>query len=216
MHWVNRGPEPSNLEEIRACYTPRWVQYYGNGVEPKPSDSRWRDFRNELKRPFFCLCAYCEELCPGEVDHFRPKSKFPDLVYTWSNWVLACHDCNQTKGAKWPSEGYVDPCDKSNRDRLECYFGIDTLTGEMIPKTGLSQGCRDKAKKTIDDLDLNRSHHLQKRLEWLLLISGALADDLDTETSDVKTYRDHLTSRSTQHSSVTRAWLSERGYQVGH
>ena len=211
MHWVDRGPEPSSLEEIRACYTPRWVQYYRNGIGLKPGDSRWRDFQNEVKRPFFCLCAYCEELCQGEIDHFRPKSKFPDLVYDWSNWLLACHDCNQTKGAKWPSEGYVDPCEESSQDRPERYFGIDALTGEMIPKNSLSQDCRDKAKRMIDDLGLNRWHHLQKRLDWLRLISSALADDPETETSDEKSNRDHFRSRSTQHSSVTRAWLSERG-----
>jgi len=68
------------------------------------------------------FCAYCqspvssnhpgkegEQKPPGHVEHFQPKSRFPTLAYEWINYFLACSNCNQAKGDKWPSHGYVRP-----------------------------------------------------------------------------------------------------------
>ena len=98
MHWVDRGPEPTGLGAIRGRYTPRWIGYYRNGVGNRPTDSRWRDFRKYLGQRFHLQCGYCESICEGQVDHFQPKSRFPELVYEWSNWIFACSACNQAKG----------------------------------------------------------------------------------------------------------------------
>ena len=212
MHWVNRGPEPTGLAVIRTRYTPRWVAYYPGRGGVKPNDSRWRDFLGDLCRVFSGLCAYCEELDKGEIDHFRPKSQFPQLVYQWSNWVFACHNCNQSKQEKWPPIGYVDPCSNSIQERPENFFRFDTETGEILPMLKMSPDLRDKAQKTIDDLSLNASHHLRERLEWLVLVSGAISDDPQRQTTDETSQRARLASRTTRLSSITRAWLVERGY----
>ena len=73
MHWVKRGPEPEGLERIRARHTPRWTRYYGSGHGAKPSDSKWRDFSDDLANAFHGLCGYCEETCRGEVTIFVPS-----------------------------------------------------------------------------------------------------------------------------------------------
>ena len=195
MHWIDRGPEPDGIAQVRAQYTQSWVQYYRHRVGRRPSDAYWRDFHEDMERVFYGLCAYCEEICKGEVDHFRPKSRFPELVYDWSNWLFACHDCNQAKDATWPAGGYVDPCAHSESSHPEHYFEFDVLTAEILPQEGLSQGCRNRAKKTIIDLRLNGRHHLKKRLAWLLFLSKGLAGDPNAETSDMKSLRHHLVSR---------------------
>ena len=215
MHWIDRGPEPDGIVQIRARFTQGWVQHYRHRVGRRPSDTYWRDFHDDMERVFCGLCAYCEEICKGEVDHFRPKSRFPEMVYDWSNWLLACHDCNQAKGGKWPTEGYVDPCAHSQPSRPEHCFEFDILTAEVLPREGIGQLRRNRAQKTIMNLRLNGRHHLKKRLEWLLLISKELTGDPAAETSDMKRLRDHLTSRGTQLSSITRAWLSQQGYPTG-
>ena len=214
MHWVDRGPEPADLEAIRTHYTPRWVSHYSEESGVKPTDSHWRDFHSDLSRAFSGLCAYCEERDNGEIDHFRPKSRFPELVYAWSNWVFSCHSCNQAKGDGWPLSGYVDPCSDSVQDRPENFFRFDTGTGEILPRLELSSDRKDKAQETIDDLCLNRGHHLRERLEWLQLVSGAIPEDPSYQAPDDESYRSFLTSRATKLSSITRAWLVERGYSV--
>ena len=64
-------------------------------------------------------CAYCQTPVsanhsgnePGEVEHFRPKARFPAQAYDIRNYFLSCMGCNGTahKGAKWPGGGYVRP-----------------------------------------------------------------------------------------------------------
>lgn len=189
-------------------------QYYRHGIGGRPHDSRWRDFHDNLKSAFQGLCAYCEERSRGEVDHFRPKSLYPELVYSWSNWLFACRDCNQAKSGKWPVEGYVDPCAKSRPTHPELYFTFDTRTGEILPMENLSPRRRRKAQRTIDDLRLNEWHHLKNRVERLQLISAIIPDDPNNPTSDVKEYCAYFASHNAPFSSITRVWLSERGYLI--
>ena len=211
MHWVDRGSEPLGLVPIRASNTLRWVRYYHCGVGRRPTDSRWRAFHCDLSRAFQGICAYCEEFCRGEVDHFRPKSRFPKLVYDWSNWVLACHDCNRTKNDNWPSSGYVDPCADIELEFPERYFDFDTQTGEMLPMQGLNRHFHTKAHQMIGDLQLNGRHHLKKRKVMLWYLGR-----FEQSVEDAKLLQElfPLASRNKPFSSLTRAWLLERGYAI--
>ena len=211
MRWVDRGPEPAGLRPIRCLYTPGWVQYYSGRRENKPSDSRWRGFIGDLGRPFHNLCAYCEELHKGEVDHFRPKKRFPSLVYKWSNWLFACHDCNHAKLEKWPIAGYVDPCSRSEHERPEHFFSFDTMTGEILPREGLSPLHREIAQNTITGLQLNRSHHLKQRLAQVYMLA-IYEKSLPSSRLDIGIIRKFLESPYAMCLSFTRAWLSGRGY----
>jgi hypothetical protein len=69
-------------------------------------------------------CAYCErteDYLGGEeafeVEHFKPKSKFPDLICSYANLYYVCRGCNGHKSETWPSETqlsrgrrFADPC----------------------------------------------------------------------------------------------------------
>ena len=202
------------MAKTRGRYTPRWLQFYNKGVGGKPGDSYWRRYHDDLERVFQGLCAYCEESTRGEVEHFRPKSQFPDLVYCWSNWLFSCYECNRAKGSKWPAGGYVDPCAVYISDRPEHHFQFDTLTGFIRPHGSLSPSIREKAQRTIDDLGLNDFHHLKSRVERLLLFSARMPEapnDLDTCTRDILVY---FVSRKAQLSSLVRTWLTEHGFPL--
>lgn len=213
MHWVDRGPEPEALDSIRSQYTPRWVEHFRYGTAPRPSDSRWGEFRADLSRIFSNLCAYCEELCRGEVEHFRPRSRFPEKVYEWRNWLLACHDCNHAKGKQWPSGGYIDPCARSRPARPENFFEFDVLTGEIITKAGLNSARRMKATHMIDDLRLNEIQHRQKRLTRIAIIDMILSQK--PAVIDLFNVRLHeYSDRSNELSSVSRCALAQLGYST--
>ena len=208
MHWVDRGAEPASLECIRNRYTPGWVAHYRQGTGRRPTDSRWQAFRNDLSQTFFGLCGYCERTAKGEVDHFRPKRRFPNLVYEWSNWVFACPDCNRSKRDKWPSGGYVDPCANTRAARPEAFFTFDTTSGELLPRAGLTARRQRKAQQTIDDLGLNDFHQLKARMDWLTAIRGGLSDGAN------ENYLAYIASRSTNLSSLARVLMEERGFIV--
>jgi len=72
-----------------------------------------RQYKPFLRSDFRTRCAYCErpeEYLGGEeafeVEHFRPKSKFPQLDCVYSNLYYACRGCNAHKSETWPSENW--------------------------------------------------------------------------------------------------------------
>jgi uncharacterized protein (TIGR02646 family) len=210
MHSVRRGPAPPGLQAVRKKFTPAWVRYYRDTVGSKPKDDRWRTFQPHLSNAFFHICGYCEEICKGDVDHFQPKSHYPEGVYKWSNWVLACPFCNNSKGERWPSGGFVNPCESSATGRPEAHFVFDMLTGEILARPGLRPGDRLRAVNTRDVLKLNNYHHLKIRVEWLEVIRIAL------ENSRTKSGRDELIAKVMRSDrelySITRQYLEEHGH----
>jgi len=45
-------------------------------------------------------CSYCNQKLPASlaVEHIQPKNPVPGLKLEWSNFLLACTNCNSTKG----------------------------------------------------------------------------------------------------------------------
>lgn len=42
-------------------------------------------------------CMYCEDSAAYQMDHVRPKAFYPDLVFSWMNYLYACGPCNNWK-----------------------------------------------------------------------------------------------------------------------
>jgi hypothetical protein len=95
-----RGPGriAKSLELIEARAT-------GNPIEFK--STVWKAAKPQLKAETGGKCAYCESptdtVAHGDVEHFRPKSKYWWLAYCYDNYVYACQICNQVhKGDEFP------------------------------------------------------------------------------------------------------------------
>ena len=70
----------------------------------------WRPAREELFQETEWKCAYCESLkeqeTEGDVEHFRPKSKYWWLACCYDNYLFACKTCNSDwKGNAFPIDG---------------------------------------------------------------------------------------------------------------
>ena len=59
----------------------------------------WKAAKEQLKRESSGKCSYCEAptsvVAPGDVEHFRPKSKYWWLAYCYDNYLYSCLVCNQ-------------------------------------------------------------------------------------------------------------------------
>ena len=122
-------------------------------------------FRPYVRYDFETRCAYClvEEVnCGGpenyELDHFRPRSLFPEFEHDFYNIYYACHPCNLIKRAKWPSDELrkrgvylVDLCASDFEEHFQ--QGDD----------GVWEGKTLAARYTIDILRLNRPHLVRLR-----------------------------------------------------
>jgi uncharacterized protein (TIGR02646 family) len=44
---------------------------------------------------------YCEDSVADEVEHFRPKDLYPEMVFVWENYLYACGPCNGPKNSRF-------------------------------------------------------------------------------------------------------------------
>ena len=66
----------------------------------------------KLEKLYHEKCCYCErqlseiekKIEPFEVEHFRPKSIYYWLAYSWDNLFLVCKQCNQHKSKQFETE----------------------------------------------------------------------------------------------------------------
>ncbi len=137
MQFVRRSSCPELLTEKQTEWTGPWIAYYRskNGLDSeqvsRPSSSHWLldDIRLPLIKDFHNNCGYCGQSLPtpqnasvskGDVDHYLPKSDYPDQVYEWTNYVWSCKPCN---GLKWTFHSIeyplLNPCCKEDCDHLQ-------------------------------------------------------------------------------------------------
>jgi hypothetical protein len=82
---------------------------------PTTKRSDYRGFRQHVRQDFRKTCAYClldETWAAGpenfELDHFRPKSIFPQLALSYYNLYWSCHVCNRLKRDLWPARHLLE------------------------------------------------------------------------------------------------------------
>lgn len=67
--------------------------------EDKWDSSVWKEAKTQLLIESHNKCAYCETptrvVAYGDVEHFRPKSTYWWLAYSYDNYLAACTACNQ-------------------------------------------------------------------------------------------------------------------------
>lgn len=104
MRKIELTPKPDELtEEVRTELTEEFRKY--------PDKAVWN--KNYIKEALLNMtghkCAYSEVLlqensCYMEVEHFYPKSLYPEKVLEWGNLLPVCKVCNGKKGNIDPNE----------------------------------------------------------------------------------------------------------------
>jgi len=118
--------------------------------------SKYKYAKQDLLNRIGNYCSYCEvrvNVCPA-VEHIMPKVHNPDLELQWSNFLVACTNCNSIKGIN-PKDGNLDDYywpDKDNTVRaIEYREG-----GTVRVNPSLSPEQRTKAEATIGLTGLDR------------------------------------------------------------
>ncbi len=58
------------------------------------------DVKTDLEFRYHHKCAYCEQKVESyHVEHYRPKTIYYWLAYSWDNLLFCCQKCNQKKSA---------------------------------------------------------------------------------------------------------------------
>lgn len=155
----------------------------------------YRAYKEDLRRDFSSRCGYCDaldEFFGGmrgyQIDHFAPKSLFPEWLLEYRNLVYSCPFCNRAKSNKWVGEdksvpndgssGFVDPCDPDLDNHLE-----RDGHGRICAKTELG-------RYMIENLNLSLIRHQfvwqAQKLDELL---GELLELQERLSADTEHYR---------------------------
>ena len=112
-------------------------------------------------------CSYCEMQLDASlaVEHIQPQARYEELKLEWTNFLLACTNCNSTKGnTDVVLEDYFWP----HLDNTFLAFRY-TEEGIVRPALGLSEVHKVKALATIDLMGLARKPNRQTASDrrWL-------------------------------------------------
>ena len=82
-------------------------------------------------------CAYCEgkfdDTSYAQIDHFKPKSLFPELCFDYNNMNYSCEKCNNYKSNKF-NEKLINPSEENPEEHLKfekVYFTSLDENGEI-------------------------------------------------------------------------------------
>ncbi len=168
------------------------------GASPRNDDfDDYRDAFGELVSRLGQYCSYCERRIPTNlaVEHIQPKSLplYEDLEGRWDNFLLACVNCNSTKGSK-----DVVLSDTFLPDRDNTAFAFEyppdgtiairsglTPTQTHIAEATLKLTGLDKSVSEVIDSngDLVAIDRVGQRME-VRLIAQMSRDDLDSNPTE--------------------------------
>jgi len=142
MIFVERTVKPAILRDNSETWTREYLQAradYNNNptedlkkiAEAKEKRYNQQEIKEALKSMFKKKCAFCESTIThvdyGQIEHFRPKSVYPQLCFEWDNFVLSCAICNGTgnKGNKFPLEADGGPFINPTTENPDDFFIFD-------------------------------------------------------------------------------------------
>lgn len=229
---LQRANKPQFLQENEDCLRTdllKAVQEYG-GYKNIPKDLkekltfqyRHSEIKEALISSSYGKCAFCEcvpsEGGNVEVEHFKPKSLYPECAFDWANLLPACRKCN---GSKSDHDTEADPIiNPFEEDPLKKFF-YDGLKIKVSVKGGCSI-----SQRTIEVCGLNSIRLWKPRSAILVSLYGfeddiakALESYVEAETMQKKRNRmraiveaidriEMLAHESEKYSAFCRGFLS--------
>ena len=189
---VARSPKPVILEHNQQNWT-RVLLEASTDTERRRAEGKYRHraIKDALAAMFHGKCAYCESKMShieyGHIEHFKPKSRFRNLAFEWTNLLLSCPICNgpEYKGDHFPEETdggpLVNPCDETPAEHFEFVFDPVAKLASVIGKT-------IRGQTTEKLLGLNRSD-LREYRSKIIMMYYVLSDYAKTDT-DARTLLD--------------------------
>lgn len=109
---------------------------HGSEIDFSGNIGDWKKAKDALKRESYNKCAYCEAdtatVAHGDVEHFRPKSKYWWLALCLDNYVYSCQICNQTyKSDDFPVGGKTLKAPKLPAKIPTTAKGLTALAGRL-------------------------------------------------------------------------------------
>lgn len=116
-------------------------------------------------------CMFCSGSEASDLEHYRPKSKFPAEAMRWENFLWACTACNRAKRDRFPP-------DTEAGGRIINPVEDDPWAFLFIDEFGLLTAAFDPGRGTFDERGLSTIRVLKLNREALTDSRKSRLDDL--------------------------------------
>ncbi len=179
MRKITLTPTPSCLSDkykktnktVQEDRTERWIIK----TQKKSNNWDWYELRNclvvKLLEATQKHCAFCDKKFREDdlvqIEHFKPKVKYPKEAFEWSNLYAICPKCNSNKNKKYHE--YLLKPDADNYQFNDNYEYKDRLSFELNSKN-------EKADKNIELYKLNRAELKKARKAEIKRLDDKITD----------------------------------------
>lgn len=189
MRTIQKGEEPGCLAQARRDASAGGAAMSGEDWPDLLPPGCIDDIRGGLTAEQHGLCAYCgSRITPSRpsdanpsgtrVEHWEPRSRQPELTFTWSSLLGVCQGRSVTgrevdehcDTARGNAALHICP---SRTPNLTQRFGYSKVTGEMRPSAQED----DEASEDIETLRLNTPRLMANRLEVIQHVQRKLRED---------------------------------------
>lgn len=112
-------------------------------------------------------CMYCVDSHGTDIEHFWPKSRYPDRMFRWSNLLLCCTECGRFKGKCFPLDEQGNPLliDPSADDPWE-HLDFEPRTGNLTARfVAAANSPSRRGLETVRVLQLDQREALSEGLK---------------------------------------------------
>lgn len=205
---IQKGAEPQILKDNQVQWTADLMalvkKYGGYGRIPTAEKNaairyyRDHEIADALKgNSANAKCIYCESFVDvtsyANIEHFHPKSIYPEETFCWDNLFIGCTRCNTPKNnfdtAKMP---FIHP----EKEKPEDFLTFEDIMYAPKYKDGEPY---EKAKNVIDACELRRTSLIQAHATILLNFRKAC----EALSERMQQYETHKSLSAKQKDAVT-------------
>lgn len=200
MHKVERNMPPAGLKQKSEKFKKELKKNISINKD-------WNNFRKSkigqqteenLREMYADCCAYCEGIIGttsyNQIEHFRPKSKFPELCYEYNNLHLACQICNSNKADRF-SEDFIDPSVDEPTEHIKYSgwkaVGKDKIGEKMIDAVKLNSDTRMNYRKKSCNEYKNRILVILEGIKDIDVLSNEIKDIILSSLQDIYDAMEH-------------------------
>ena len=122
-------------------------------------------------------CMYCLDSHGTDIEHFWPKTPYPEKMFVWPNLLLCCTECGRLKGDRFPlAEDQPLLVDPTAEDPW-LHLDFDPITGNVVARFDVrANDWSPKGLKTVEVLQLDRREALATGYRKTFLRLSALVE----------------------------------------
>jgi len=123
-------------------------------------------------------CMYCCDSHGTDIEHFWPKTPYPDRMFQWPNLLLCCAECGRFKGDRFPLRNGTPDLVDPTADNPWQFLDFDPATGVVVARYDLATGAEStKGAETVKLLQLDRREAMNDYYlkTWRRLVAAVTA-----------------------------------------